>query len=182
MAVIATGQITLSSVIDVKATYRYYLLQSSTLAKPNKPTVYPPESSWDDVEPSYTDGNTNSLYFVDCTVFCDDTYIYSEVSLSSSYEAAKAAYNKATNAQNTANNAQADIDNLQIGARNLIRSSANLMFADYYFTGDLLVTYDGDGNVTIVRGGSCIEYTDGNVILCSTATVSDDNNSNITLS
>jgi hypothetical protein len=35
---------------------------------------------------------------VDCTVFSDDTYVYSSVSLSSSYEAAKAAYNKATNA------------------------------------------------------------------------------------
>lgn len=100
MALMAMAQITLSVVIDVKATYRYYLLQSSTLAKPAKPTTFPPENVWDDVEPTYTDGSTNSLYFVDCTVFCDDTFSYSEVSLSSSYEAAKAAYNKAVNAQN----------------------------------------------------------------------------------
>jgi len=95
MAVKASSSITLSSVVDVKATYRYYLLQSSTLAKPSKPTTYPPPSSWDDVEPTYTEGSTNSLYFVDLTLFSDDTWLYSEVSLSSSYEAAKIAYNKA---------------------------------------------------------------------------------------
>jgi hypothetical protein len=97
MAVKAAGQITLSSVVDVAATYRYYLLQSSTAAIPPKPTAFPP-AVWDDVEPGYTDGSTNSLYTVDCTVFSDGTYVYSPVSLSSSYEAAKAAYNKATNA------------------------------------------------------------------------------------
>jgi hypothetical protein len=97
MAVKAAGQITLSSVVDVSATYRYYLLQSSTAAIPSKPTIFPP-SVWDDVEPGYTDGSTNSLYTVDCTVFSDGTFVYSPVSMSSSYEAAKAAYNKATNA------------------------------------------------------------------------------------
>lgn len=94
MAVKAKGQITLSSVTDVKATYRYYYLQSSTLAVPTKPTAYPP-TEWNDTEPTYTEGSTKSLYFVDCTVFSDDTFSYSEVSLSSSYEAAKTAYNKA---------------------------------------------------------------------------------------
>lgn len=98
MAVKAAGQITLSSVVDVVATYRYYLLRSSTAAIPSKPTTFPPDSTWDDTEPGYTDGSTNSLYTVDCTVFSDDSYLYSSVSLSSSYEAAKAAYNKATNA------------------------------------------------------------------------------------
>ena len=98
MAVKATGQITLTSVVDVQATYRYYLLQSSTAAKPSKPTTFPPSSAWSDAEPGYTDGSTNSLYTVDCTLFSDNSFIYSLVSLSSSYEAAKAAYNKATNA------------------------------------------------------------------------------------
>ena len=97
MAVKAAGQITLTSVVDVVATYRYYLLQSSTAAIPSKPTKFPPDT-WDDVEPGYTEGSTNSLYTVDCTLFSDDTFLYSAVSLSSSYEAAKAAYNKATNA------------------------------------------------------------------------------------
>lgn len=114
----ASAQITLHYVVDIKAAYRYYLLQSSTLSKPDKPTTYPPSSSWGDTEPSYTEGSTNSLYFVDCTVFCDDTYKYSEVSLSTSYEAAKQAYNKASNAQN-------DIDNLEIGGRNYMLDSVN---------------------------------------------------------
>ena len=98
MAVKAAGQITLSSVVDVAATYRYYLLQSSTAAIPSKPTTFPPANTWDDTEPGYTDGSTTSLYTVDCTVFSDGTFLYSAVSLSSSYEAAKTAYNKATNA------------------------------------------------------------------------------------
>ena len=45
-------------------------------------------------EPSYTSGSTNSLYFVDFTVFGDDTFKYSGASLSTSYESAKEAYNK----------------------------------------------------------------------------------------
>lgn len=102
MAVKAAGQITLTSVVDVTAVYRYYLLQSSTAAKPAKPTTFPPPSTWDDTEPTYTEGSTNSLYTVECTVFSDDSYLYSLVSLSSSYEAAKAAYNRASNALNQA--------------------------------------------------------------------------------
>ena len=101
MAVKASAQITIQYIVDVKATYRYYLLQSSTLGVPSKPTTFSPSSppsGWDDTEPSYTSESTNSLYFVDCTVFCDDTFQYSEVSLSSSYEAAKEAYNKAKSA------------------------------------------------------------------------------------
>lgn len=98
MAVKASGQITLSSVVDVLATYRFYLLQSSTAAIPSKPTTFPPSSAWDDTEPGYTEGSTNSLYTVDCTLFSDESFLYSGVSLSSSYEAAKAAYNRATNA------------------------------------------------------------------------------------
>lgn len=114
MTLKATAQITLSSVIDVKATYRYYLLQSSTLTKPAKPSTFPPASTWGDVEPSYVDGSTNSLYFVDCTVFCDDTFNYSEVSLSSAYEAAKAAYNKAVNAQNGVNSLTTRVTNAEL--------------------------------------------------------------------
>lgn len=100
MAVKAAGQITLTSVVDVTAVYRYYLLQSSTAAKPTKPTAFPPPSPWNDTEPTYTEGATNSLYTVEATTFSDDSFLYSLVQLSSSYEAAKVAYNKATNALN----------------------------------------------------------------------------------
>lgn len=92
MAIKASAQITLSHIIDIMAAYRYYLLQASTLLKPDKPTTYPP-NGWSDTEPSY-DGTTNSLYFVDVTVYSDERFEYSEVSLSSSYEAAKLAHKK----------------------------------------------------------------------------------------
>lgn len=113
MAVKASTHITLSIERDIEAYYRYYLLQSSTLAKPSKPTTKPPSSSWDDTEPTYTAGSTNSLYFVDLTVFTDGNWSYSDVSLSSSYEAAKEAYNKAVAAGETADNAQISADQAQ---------------------------------------------------------------------
>lgn len=119
MAIKARAEITLTFMIDVKATYRYYKLQASTASAPTKPTANPP-TGWTDTEPRYTSGSTNTLYFVDLTVFTNDTFLYSAVSKSSSYEAAKEAWNKANNAQNTANSAQKDIDNLEIGGRNLI--------------------------------------------------------------
>lgn len=121
MAVKASANITLHSVVDIQATYRYYLLQSSTLAKPAVPTTNPPGTAWGDAEPTYTPGSTSSLYYVDLTVFSNGTFRYSEVSLSTAYEAAKEAYNRAMAAQNAANNAQEDVDNLNIGGRNLLR-------------------------------------------------------------
>lgn len=127
MAVKASAQITITYVVDVKAYYRYYLLQSSTLSTPSKPTTYPPTSTWDDTEPSYVDGSTNTLYFVDCTVFNDDKFVYSEVSKSSSYEAAKIAYNKAVNAENTSNKTQENLNNLQIGTRNLLVNTVSAL-------------------------------------------------------
>ena len=97
MAVKASASITLSFMVDVKAVYRYYKLQASTATAPSVPTTNPP-TGWDDAEPSYTSGSTNTLYFVDLTVFSNDTWIYSSVSKSSSYEAAKEAFNKAASA------------------------------------------------------------------------------------
>lgn len=94
--ILARNTITLAQAVDISAYYRFYKLQSSTAAPPAKPTTITtlPPDGWSDTEPSYTEGSTNSLYFVDLTVFSDDTFNYSNVSLSSSYEAAKQAYNK----------------------------------------------------------------------------------------
>ena len=105
MAIKASAAITLSSIRDLQSCTRYYLLQSSTSAKPAKPTAKPPGGNWVTAEPSYTAGSTNSLYFCDLNVFSDGDYAYSDVSLSSSYEAAKAAYNKAVTAEETAGQA-----------------------------------------------------------------------------
>ena len=121
MAVKARAEITLTSIRDVQSVTRYYLLQSSTSAVPSKPTTNPPGGNWVTTEPTYTSGSTNSLYFTDCTVFSDDTFVYSDVSLSSSYEAAKVAYNKAENAEDIANDASDKVDNLEVGGRNLVR-------------------------------------------------------------
>ena len=120
MAVKASYSITIASINDVTSTSRYYLLQSSTLAAPSKPTASPPGGSWQTTEPTYAEGSTNSLYFVDETIFSDGTWAYSDVSLSSSYEAAKAAYNKAAAAYaaaaTTAQHFWADTDGAHISS------------------------------------------------------------------
>lgn len=100
----AKAEITMFNVKDVKSVTRYYLLQSSTASAPTKPTTITPGGSWSTTEPSYASGSTNTLYFVDLTIMSDGkTFSYSDVSKSSSYEAAKAAYNKATNVETTMN-------------------------------------------------------------------------------
>ena len=110
MAIKASATITLSSIRDLQSCTRYYLLQSSTLSPPAKPTAKPPGGNWVTAEPGYTAGSTNSLYFCDLNVFSDGDYAYSDVSLSSSYEAAKAAYNKAVTAEETAGQALANAE------------------------------------------------------------------------
>lgn len=109
MAVKAKAEITLYKIISVDKVVRYYLLQSSTLAAPSKPADGAViGSNWSKTEPSYTSGSTSTLYFVDQTVLSNGALKYSEISKSSSYEAAKEAWNKANNAQKTANDAIAD--------------------------------------------------------------------------
>jgi len=121
MAVKAKATITISRIVDIQSVTRYYLLQSSTASTPSKPTTNPPGGNWVTVEPAFQNGSTNTLYSVELTVFSDDSFDYSDVSKSTSYEAAKEAWNKANNAQNTANSANAKISNLNIGGRNLIK-------------------------------------------------------------
>ena len=99
----AKADITIFNIKDIKSVTRYYLLQSSTAAAPSKPTGNPPGRNWVTTEPSYTSGSTNTLYFVDQTIMSDDSVSYSDVSRSSSYEAAKAAYNKALSVEKSGN-------------------------------------------------------------------------------
>ena len=134
MVIKASAQITISKVIDIYACYRYYKLQSSTLAKPSKPTTNPP-SGWSDTEPAYISGSTNTLYFVDCNVYSDKTFTFSEVSKSSSYEAAKDAWNKANNAQNSATSANNKIDGLKVGGRNLFIGTSTVDTSRWTRTG-----------------------------------------------
>ena len=169
MGIKTREQITLSSITDIKTTCKYYLLQDRSLNAPAKPDTYPPMSKWDVVEPSYMIGSANSLYTVDCTVFSDDTFIYSEVSLSSSYEAAKLACDTATEAKN-------EVTNLEIGAKNLIRNSRNLIFTDYYFKEALTVVDDRNGNITLIYSLLSTEDDgEGNVVINGVSATHDDN-------
>ena len=152
MAIKAKAEITISRIIDIENVIRYYLLQSSSIAAPSKPTANPPGGSWSTTEPTYNSGATNSLYFTYLTIMSNGTYSYSAVSKSSSYEAAKEAWNKANNAQNgvgllttrvesaetsiSKNNEEIAlrakktevteaINNIDIGGRNLARQTSN---------------------------------------------------------
>ena len=129
MAVKCRCEVTLYKVVDVDKVTRYYILQSSTLAAPSKPADGAAISSkWSKTEPSYTSGSTSTLYFVDQTIMSNGALKYSEVSKSSSYEAAKEAWNKANAAQNTANSANNKIDGLQVGGRNYFSSKKSVAF------------------------------------------------------
>ena len=116
MAVIANAQLTMADLTDVACIRQYYLLQGSTLSAPGKPTSNPPGGSWVTAEPSYTSGSTNSLYTVMLTAYTNGEYDYSDVSLSSSYEAAKEAYNKAISA----------LDAVDITNVNVLSNKANI--------------------------------------------------------
>lgn len=166
MAVKARAEVTLSSVTDVRAVYRYYLLQSSTLAKPAKPTQNPPGGSWDDTEPGYTSGSTNSLYVVDLTVFSDDTFQYSDVSLSSSYEAAKAAYNKAAAAQNTANSALNTANGKNTVYYSTTQPTGSLKAGDIWFN-------TGDGGINFYNGSEWVTHQIGTVSIKDGAITAD---------
>ena len=95
--ILARNSITLHHLRDITTVVWYYKLHASTASPPAKPTTETP-SGWNTTEPSYTEGSTNSLYVTQKTTFSDGTFEYSDVSLSSAYEAAKTAYNKSVQA------------------------------------------------------------------------------------
>lgn len=112
MAVKGSATVTLSQYRDTESVTRYYKLQSSSLAAPDKPTNVKPNETpagWSKSEPACD--ITKTLYTCDVTVFSDKTTHVSDVSKSTSYEAAKEAWNKANNAQGTATEAAKTADN-----------------------------------------------------------------------
>lgn len=115
--IISKTEITLTRVVDIASNMRYYKLESSTATAPSKPTENPPHD-WSTTEPSYTSGSTNTLYFVDCTIYSNGTFKYSDVSKSSSYEAAKEAYNKAQTAQETVDKTRQEFTDYQSSITN----------------------------------------------------------------
>lgn len=112
MAVKGSATVTLSQYRDTDSVTRYYKLQSSSLAAPDKPNNVKPNEApagWSKSEPDCD--ITKTLYTCDVTVFSDKTTHVSDVSKSTSYEAAKEAWNKAQTAQNTATEAAKTADN-----------------------------------------------------------------------
>lgn len=107
MAVKGSATVTLSQYRDTESVTRYYKLQSSYMAAPDKPANVKPNETpagWSKAEPACD--ITKTLYTCDVTVFSDKTTHVSDVSKSTSYEAAKEAWNKANNAQGTADAAK----------------------------------------------------------------------------
>lgn len=88
--ILGSDTISLASVTDIQGIYRFYHLGSD---KPEVPTSYPPSDTvWSRTEPEYTLGNTDNLYYVDCTLFVNLSFSYGLVQLSSDYEASKKVY------------------------------------------------------------------------------------------
>ena len=88
--ILGSDTISLASVTDIQGIYRFYHLGPD---KPDEPTSYPPSDTvWSRTEPEYTLGNTDNLYYVDCTVFVNLSFNYGLVQLSSDYEASKKVY------------------------------------------------------------------------------------------
>ncbi len=110
MPVRASDQITLTVLPAPTYVRMFYLLQSSTLTAPAKPTTNPPQSPWSTVEPSYTEGSTDTLYTVLLTGFGPNAFEYGDVQKSSAFEAAKQAYNMAKAAAAAAASAQSTAD------------------------------------------------------------------------
>lgn len=151
--ILARNSITLHHLRDITAVVWYYKLQSSTASAPAKPTKATP-SGWTTTEPTYTEGSTNSLYVCQKTTFSDGSFEYSDVSLSSSYEASKAAYAKSVQAKETADAAQEDIDNLEIGGRNLLLKTAVAKTA----TGEYVTNYSQSNYAKELLSGNTDDY------------------------
>lgn len=88
--ILGSDTISLASVTDIQGIYRFYHLGPD---KPEVPVSYPPSDTvWSRTEPEYSLGNTDNLYYVDCTFFVNLSFSYGLVQLSSDYEASKKVY------------------------------------------------------------------------------------------
>lgn len=139
MAVLAYAQVTLAATVDVDAVTTYYRLQASSSAAPSKPTVENP-TGWTTTEPTYAGGSASTLYTCQRTDLTDGSWAWSDVSVSSSYEAAKAAWNKAQAAADAAAQTAALVR--QYGAGVLVCREGNAVGA--------LVNADGSFDVVEV--------------------------------
>lgn len=96
-------------------------------------------------------------------------------------EKADQAVADASKADQVAQEAANEVKNIVIGGRNLIRNSENLIFGDYGFIAEVVVSSDGEGNVTVSSGMSASSDGNGNVTIYGVE-FTDDGAGNITLS
>ena len=178
MAVKGSATVTLSQYRDTESVTRYYKLQLSSLAAPDKPTNVKPNETpagWSKSEPACD--ITMTLYTVDVTVFSDGTTHVSDVSKSTSYEAAKEAYNKASHAQGKA------IEAAKTASNYISSSTYSLMVS--MNTGEVKETPATATARNILITGDNFQIRDGQKVLASygeDTTIGDLNGGNITVS
>lgn len=178
MAVKGSATVTLSQYRDTESVTRYYKLQLSSLAAPDKPTNVKPDETpagWSKSEPACD--ITMTLYTVDITVFSDGTTYVSDVSKSTSYEAAKEAYNKAQTAQSTAVEAAKTASNYISSSKYGLMVSMN--------TGEVKETPATATSRNILITGDNFQIRNGQKVIASygeDTTIGDLNGGNITVS
>lgn len=176
MSVKARATITISRIIDVEAEIRYYLKQSSTLSTPAKPTTYPPPSIWKTTEPDYSNDDTDTLYFVICTVFTNGTFKYSDVSKSSTYEGIRKTESRI---DQTSDSITMSISNQIESVRDDINSKADIEDLKGYttvqqhqeilkymkFTENGLEIGEGNNRLKLVLDNHAIRFTNGGITI-----------------
>lgn len=92
---VASDEVTVAMIRDIAAYTDYYQLVNTTANPPAKPTTNPPPSAWTTTEPELDaeTGITKTLYRCSVTEYSDGTFEWSDVTVDTSYEAAKAALN-----------------------------------------------------------------------------------------
>ena len=148
MSVKAKAQISIVDMNDIKSVTIYYLLQSSTLTAPAKPTAINP-TNWSTTEPAFTSGTTNTLYTCVRTLWGDGSaFSWGDVNVSSSYEAAKAAYNKANTAQSAASATQQYFSHDSAGAHVMTTASSPNSGPNVLITANGFAVRDGTKTLT----------------------------------
>lgn len=90
------GYSSLLLAIDGSTSITISILGGKSSSVPNKPTSYPPTSEWFETEQV---GTGASQFSTVCTVYADDTFSYSDVTVSNVNEMAMDAYGKAEGAE-----------------------------------------------------------------------------------
>lgn len=157
MSVTSYGMTSISSIVDIASSKWYYKLASSTPAKPTDNND--PPTGWSATEPSYTAGSTDSLYVVNKVIYGDGTFEYSDVSLYSSFSAAKDAAKTATNYLSYNSSTGLDVSYTGTNAKTRIKGSGVEIFDG---SGDSVAYFGTSNNSPVSRIG---DETSGHVLV-----------------